>query len=231
MNFDRRRCTAPNDPASVPAMSHPSFDRASDRSAPNESALARFEKSLFIGYEQWHDGVGYDIAALRELTADERRRIEARLTPPDGWRDVEALAVIAKLGSDAARTELRRVATAGSSETRLAVLRYAPELVDEAARTKALVEALDSATAFDSFTTTLEQVAAYHPKPVIDALWRGLETRQGDVAMHYAGMLAFLAGKADSAFDWSLRPLLMEFKTEDSVARRTAIQKLRTRLG
>lgn len=212
-------------------MSHPSFDRHGDRAVPNESALARFERSLFIDYEQWHDGVGYDVATLRELTADDRRRIEARLTPPDGWRDVEALAVIAKLGSDSARTELRRVATAGSSETRLAVLRYAPELVDDAARTTTLVGALDSATAFDSFTTTLEQVAAFHPQPVIDALWRGLETRQGDVAMHYAGMIAFLAGKADSSFDWSLRPLLQEFRTEDMTARRAAIQKLRKRVG
>ena len=66
---------------------------------------------------------------------------------------------------------------------------------------------------------------------MVDALWRGLETRQGDVAMHYAGMLAFLHGKADSSFDWALRPLLMEFKTEDSVARRAAIQKLRTRVA
>ena len=203
----------------------------SDRSTLGETAIARFERSLFIDYEQWHDGVGYDVALLRELTDQERRGIEARLTPPDGWRDVEALAVLASLGSDSARAELRRVATEGSAETRLAVLRYAPALVDDAARTKALVEALDSATAFDSFTTTLEQVAAFHPPPVVDALWRGLETRQGDVAMHYAGMLAFLGGKAESSFDWALRPLLMEFKTEDSVARRAAIQKLRTRLG
>jgi hypothetical protein len=218
-------------PREPTTMSHPSFDRQSDRATPGESAAARFERSLFIGYEQWHDGVGYDIAALREMTADQRRGIEARFTPPDGWRDVEALAVIATLGSESARAELRRVATAGSAETRLAVLRYAPELVDDAARTKALVEALDSATAFDSYTTTLEQVAAFHPPPVIDALWRGLETRQGDVAMHYAGMLAFLGGKAESSFDWALRPLLMEFKTEDAVARRAAIQKLRSRIG
>jgi len=212
-------------------VSEPSFDRRSDRSSPDESAVVRFERSLLIGYEQWHDGVGYDVEALREMSGDERRGIETRLTPPDGWRDVEALAVIAKLGSDSARAELRRVATAGSSETRLAVLRYAPELVDDTARATALVAALDSATQFDSFTTTLEQVAAFHPQPVIDALWRGLETRQGDVAMHYAGMIAFLAGKADSSFDWLLRPLLTEFKTEDAVARRAAIQKLRTRVG
>lgn len=213
-------------------MSHPSFDReSSDRFAPNESALARFERSLFIDYEKWHDGVAYDVAALRELTAEQRRSIEARLTPPDGWRDVEALAVIATLGSESARAELRRVAAAGSSETRLAVLRFAPDLVDDTARTKALVEALDSATAFDSFTTTLEQVAAFHPQPVVEALWRGLETRQGDVAMHYAGMLAFLHGKTESSFDWSLRPLLLEFKTEDATARRAAVRKLKTLVG
>ena len=87
---------------------------------------------------------------------------------------------------------------------------------------------LDSATAFDSFTTTLEQVEAFHPKPVIDALWRGLETRQGEVAMHYAGMLAFLHGKTEERFDWSLRPLFQEFKTEDSAARSAAVRKLRT---
>lgn len=209
-------------------MSHPSFDRESGRVAPNESVLARFEHSLFIGYEQWHDGVGYDVEALRELTDQQRRGIEARLTPPDGWRDVQALAVIASLGSDSARAELRRVATAGSSETRLAVLRYAPDLVDDAARTTALVEALDGATAFDSFTTTLEQVETFHPQPVIDALWRGLETRQGDVAMHYAGMLAFLHGKTDTSFDWAQRPLFLEFKTEDAAARSAAVRKLRT---
>ena len=209
-------------------MSNPLSEHERDRSALDESAIARFERSLFIGYEQWHDGVGYDVQALRELTSEQRRGIEARLVPPDGWRDVEALAVLASLGSDSARTELRRVAGAGSSEVRLAVLRYAPKLVDDAARTTALVEALDSATAFDSFTTTLEQVAAFHPRPVIDALWRGLETRQGDVAMHYAAMLAFLHGKADSSFDWTLRPLFLEFKTEDSTARSAAVRKLRT---
>jgi hypothetical protein len=209
-------------------MPPPTSDRQTDRLAASESALARFERSLFIDYEQWHDGVGYDVEALRELTDQQRRGIEARLAPPDGWRDVQALAVIAALGSDFARTELRRVATAGSSETRIAVLRYAPELVDESARTTALVEALDGATPFDSFTTTLEQVAAFHPQPVIDALWRGLETRQGDVAMHYAGMLAFLHGKTDSSFDWAQRPLFLEFKTEDATARRAAVRKLQT---
>src|SRR5215204_3863724 len=84
-----------------------------DRSTLDETAIARFERSLLIDYEQWHDGVGYDVAVLRELSDQQRRGIEARLTPPDGWRDIEALAVLASLGSDSARAELRRVATSG----------------------------------------------------------------------------------------------------------------------
>jgi hypothetical protein len=216
------------EPATV---SEPSFDRRSDRSSPDESALVRFERSLLIGYEQWHDGVGYDVEALRELTDEQRRGIETRLVPPDGWRDVEALAVIASLGSDSARTELRRAATSGSSEVRLAVLTHAPELVPDDVRIASIVQALESATPFDSFTTTLDQVEAFHPQPVIDALWQGLESRAGDVAVHYAAMLAFIYGKADSSFDWSMRPLFLEFNTADPAQRRAAIAKLRTRVG
>jgi hypothetical protein len=212
-------------------VSEPSFDRRSDRSSPDESALVRFERSLLIGYEQWHDGVGYDVEALRELTAEERRAIEVRLVPPDGWRDVEALAVIASLGSDSARTELRRAATSGSSEVRLAVLTHAPELVPDDTRITSIVQALESATPFDSFTETLEQVETFHPQPVIDALWHGLESRAGDVAVHYAAMLAFIYGKADSSFDWSMRPLFLKFNTADVAQRRAAVNELRARVG
>jgi hypothetical protein len=212
-------------------VSNPSFDRRSDRSLPDDTALVRFERSLLIGYEQWHDGVGYDVEALRELSVEQRRSIEARLVPPDGWRDVEALAVIASLGSDSARAELRKAATSGSSEVQLAVLQHAPELVPNDARVASIVQALDVATPFDSFTTTLDQVEAFHPQPVIDALWRGLESRAGDVAVHYAAMLAFLYGKADEAFDWRLRPLFLEFNTADVAQRRAAIAKLRALVG
>ena len=216
------------EPPSVPEPTPSHRDSAS--AARPESPLERFERSLFIGYEQWHDGTAYDIDALRELTADQRRGVEARLVPPSGWRDIQALAVLASLGSASATTELRKGATTGSSEIRLAVIRYAPKLVDDAARTAALVEALDNATAFDDFTTTLQQVEAFHPKAVIEALWRGIESRQGDVAVHYAGMLAFLYGKADSSFDWHLRPLFLKFNTTDDVQRRAAVSELRKRV-
>jgi hypothetical protein len=44
-------------------------------------------------------------------------------------------------------------------------------------------------------------------------------------------MLAFIYGKADSAFDWSMRPLFLKFNTVSSAERQAAIAELRTRLG
>jgi hypothetical protein len=194
-------------------------------------ALDRFRNSLFIDYEKWHDGVGYDLDALRELTAAERMTAEQRLDATHDWRDVEALAILAALGSTSAEQSLRNALRSGSQEIRLAVLQHAPQLADDDTRSAALVHALETATVFDGFTTTLDQVEKFHPPPIVDALWRGLTSRQGDVAVHYAGMLAFIYGKADSAFDWSMRPLFLKFNTASSAERRAAIAELRTRIG
>src|SRR5690606_35695551 len=80
--------------------------------APAEGALERFRRSMAVDYEKWHDGVGYDLAALRAATARERQEIEALLLARGvrDWRDVEALAA---LDSDAARHALRAAFAAG----------------------------------------------------------------------------------------------------------------------
>ena len=195
------------------------------------SALDRFQSSLFIDYEKWHDGVGYDVDALREMTPAERGAAERRLDATHDWRDVEALAVLAQLGSTSAEQSLRSALRTGSHEIRLAVLQHAPQLADDEARTAVLVHALETATPFDGFTATLEQVEKFHPPAIVEALWRGLMDRQGDVAAHYAAMLAFIYGKADSTFDWSMRPLFLKFNTEKTAERNAAIAELRTRIG
>jgi hypothetical protein len=194
-------------------------------------ALDRFVRSLFIDYEKWHDGVGFDLDALREVTPEERKVAEARLDATHDWRDVEALAVLAELGSPSAERALRDALKSGSHEIRLAIMKHAPHLVDDAARTEMLLNALDVATPFDAFTDTLDQVEKFHPPPIVDALWRGLTTRQGDVAVHYAAMLAFVYGKADSTFDWSMRPLFLKFNTKSATERQAAIAELRSRVG
>jgi hypothetical protein len=78
------------------------------------------------------------------------------------------------------------------------------------------------------WVATLAEVESSHPASIVDALWRGLTTRPGDVAVHYAAMLAFLHGKAESTFDWSLRPLFLAFNTPSETERQAALAELRT---
>jgi hypothetical protein len=64
---------------------------------------------------------------------------------------------------------------------------------------------------YGGLTEALDQVADFHPQPVMDALFRNVLTRDGEVAVHLAAMLMFLHGKAESMFDWKHRPLFLKF--------------------
>ena len=188
--------------------------------------MQRFLSSMVMDYEKWHDGIGYDVDALAECPPGERTIAESRLLPPQGWRDVEALASLRALGSESAEFALRAALHSTVNEVRLAVMRHAPDLVDDDARTVALVRAIESAGSFDGLDATLSQVESFHPSAVVDALFRGLFTRDGTTATNYAAMLAFVHGKAEEPFDWALRPLFLKFNTEDQAERETAYQEL-----
>ncbi|HLU40367.1 MAG TPA: hypothetical protein VK081_13360 [Planctomycetota bacterium] len=198
--------------------------------APAEGALERFRRSMAIDYEKWHDGVGYDLAALRAATARERQEIEALLLARGvrDWRDVEALAA---LDSDAARHALRAAFAAGDPAVRLAVQRHAPHLVHEDERTAALVEALRTAELYGGLGEALDEAETFHPQPVIDALFAGVLERDGEVAVLFAALLTFLHGKADSAFDMEQRPYFLRFHTEDRAERVAMVRDLCARLG
>ncbi len=71
--------------------------KTSSAQLPSDSNLKRFEKSMNINYEKWHDGLGYDLDAIKSASATERKTIEQILIQhnPRDWRDIEALAQIA----------------------------------------------------------------------------------------------------------------------------------------
>ena len=192
------------------------------------SPVARFDRSRVMDYEKWHDGIGYDLNALREMTDAERTVAERALIPPSGWRDVEALAAI---DSEQARDALRRAATRGSNEVRLAVSQYAAALLDEDGRTSSLVRALTTGQLLDGLSAALDQAEAFHPPAVLNALWRGLLERPGDVAYTFAATLSVIYGKSDSSADWSLRPLFLRFNTADRTGRLVALHELAQLLG
>lgn len=183
----------------------------------------RFRKAMQIDYEKWHDGIGYDLDVLAEANDDEKRTILSYLIPPSGWRDIEALAAI---DSDVARKALHKALTSDNAEVRAAVTRYAPSIASEDERTEVLLRALKHGKFYDDLTSALDQVEDFHPPAIVDALFRGLFVRPGEIATNFAAMLAFVHGKAESAFDWGLRPLFLKFNSDDGAERERAFEEL-----
>jgi hypothetical protein len=204
--------------------------RPSAAAASSDSSLDRFEQSLQINYEKWHDGIGYDLDAIREASPEEQASIEDLLLQRGvcDWRDVEALAV---LNSPRAREALRSAMTSQDHQVALAVARYAPELLDEAERAALIVRALEQASVYGGLSQALNQAEEFHPAPVIEALLQGAAKRDGEVAVHFVAMLMVLHGQAETAFDWDQRPFFLSFNTQDPTVREAAFRELCRKIG
>src|SRR5262249_23629915 len=164
------------------------------------SAAGRFERSLELDYDRWHDGDGYDLNAIAEATPVDRAAIEAILLQRriTDWRDVEALAA---LGTPAAINALKAAWEHAPARIRLAIARHSPELIPVAERTSSLVGILETASLDNGLSQAIDQAEDFHPQPVMETLFRGTLRRNGAAAMHFAALLMFLHGKAESAFD------------------------------
>jgi hypothetical protein len=194
------------------------------RSDPN-TALGQFERSMVMDYQKWHDGDGYDMAALKAATAEERAAIETMLLNrgAQDWRDVEALAA---LGTPQADKVLKRAIEDPNPEIRMAVVRYAPKLVPDERRVASLVRALQTATLFAGLSQALDEAAEFYPEPVVDALFQGALKRDGETAVQFAAMLMFVHGKANEPFDWDQRPFFLRFNTDNRDERIAVFREL-----
>jgi len=195
-----------------------------------DTPLNRFQRSMNIDYEKWHDGIGYDLKALQECSSNERKQIEDLLIKrnPLDWRDFEALAT---LGTPSALNKLRRAKIDSSTEIRIALIRFAPRLVNEDERISLITTALQSATLFGGLSETIDQIEEFHPPQVMDELFKGVLAREGEVAMHYAAMILFIHQKSNEPFDWDMRPFFLKFNTEDRKAREKAFLELCEKVG
>ncbi len=192
--------------------------------------VQRFADSMHIDYEKWHDGIGYNVTLINEANAADKAAIESLLLSrgAQGWREVEALAT---LDTPHARTALLSAASSADTEIRMAVSRFAPQLIPTDKKVASLVAALETGEFYGGLTQAMQQVEHLHPPEVIDALFRGILQRSGDVACHFAAMLLFLHGKADEPFDWNHRPFFLRFNTENRAERQAAFQELVKRTG
>jgi hypothetical protein len=194
------------------------------------TALERFERSMVMDYEKWHDGIGYDLDALRAATPEERQTIETMLLHrgTKDWRDVEALAA---LDTPRAGQALKSAAEHPDPQIRLAVARNAPKLVADTGRAASLVKAIQTANLYAGLSQALDEAAQFHPKEVVDALFHGALHRDGETAVQFAALLMFVHDKADSPFDWDQRPFFLRFNTQNQKDRETAFVELCQKIG
>jgi hypothetical protein len=211
------------------AQNHPVYHPKIIRSDPN-TPLGRFERSMVVDYEKWHDGVGYDMDALNASTGKERSEIEWMILDRGAkdWRDVEALAA---LGTPAAVQILKEAMRSADPEIRMAVTRYASRIVPDAARVRSLVRALQTATLYAGLSQALDEAEQFHPKEVVEELLRGVLQRDGETAVLFAAMLMYIHGKAACAFDFDHRPFFLRFNTVVQTDREAAFHELCGQIG
>ena len=193
----------------------------------DSESFRQFQKSRNISYDQWHDGVGYDLDAFAGMSSEEKERVVLEIQSSGNldWRDMEVLALH---GGRASFDKLRDVLASGTIDERASALRsllemgkMAPSVCDIQ-----LSHVLDDINGIDGMTAALD-LAREHAGPMSNAaLLRGARDRPG-VAVNFAGMICYLAGASDDEFDWSLRTLFLQLgEGETDSGRTTAFVEL-----
>lgn len=196
---------------------------------PPSPALERFLKSMKIGFIEWHDGIGYDLEALKELGPHELKQVEALLISQKDadWRDVDALAAL-KTGP--AITALKECLQSPNIDVRLFAVRHLKEMnvVD---RIEEIVVATLPDTKIGAGLTYALALAQQYPSERIrqKVLWCCLNGND-DIRVHCAAMALFLYGKTSSNFDMSYQ-IIFEFRTSDRSQRLAPFEKLCELIG
>ena len=182
--------------------------------------------------EKWREGIGFDLAALRNVTDSERaslvKMLEKRLETHGDWREVEALA---EIGTTEAKEAIRRAIDHGSPETRL----YAADQLAKMDETQhlegAIVEALRKTSLFGGLSQALD-LAEENPSPLIQETLLDLALNgDEEQRIHCAALALYLGGKAEEAFDWNHRPFFLRFGDNDRNIQIEAYKELCSRLG
>ena len=198
---------------------------------PTKSDLVkRFLQSMVITYEMWHDGNGYNVDLLKQMTPEQRESVEKTLVAhqPRDWRDIEALAMI---DSAMSRSVIESALKSTDTSVRREAMKYAGEKADPADRERLIIHTIRTKGVFDGLSQTLDEIEEFHTPAIVDTLFRGALDGDGEAAVHFAAMLFYLHGKSKEAFDWDHRPFFLRFNTSDRNERRTAFQELCDTVG
>jgi hypothetical protein len=202
------------------------------KSSAFSPAYIAFVGSMNMTVEKWREGIGFDLAALKEVTDSERdslvRTLAERLEEDGDWREIEALGAI---GTPEATDVIRHAVEHGSPEIRLRAAEQLTKMNEPADLESAIIEALRKTSLFGGLSEALD-MAEEHPSPriqetLLDLALNGDEEQR----IHCAALALYLGGKADEAFDWNHRPFFLRFADNDRRVQIEAYKELCVRLG
>jgi hypothetical protein len=174
-------------------------------------AYQRFKSSMVMDFDKWHDGIGYDLAALRELEGEELAEVRKLLIGRKGedWRDVEALEA---LGGGESVSALKENLRSRDLHIKLKAAQSLHAMGELDNIDNVIADVLPKAGDGPDFTLAL-LLAQQHPTDrVKKALLHSARKSPEHVnRVHSAGLLFYLAGIGKEAFDWDHRPFFLRF--------------------
>lgn len=197
-------------------------------------AFERFKRSMVIDYDAWREGTPYDVAALADVSNEERDLLTDELCEKSSldWRDVEALRALATPKA------MNRVGVAADKQTDGGgieafmddvVQGWTPEIearfIEKLERVQSMTGALDR----------LYEIAEAHPTPaVMEQLLRNARIHSDPTVRYSMGaFLLELTGHTDTryTFDADIRPHLLDLNSADYATYKAAVAWLSERVA
>lgn len=200
----------------------------------SSAAYARFKQSMQIDYSAWREGTPYDIAALAEITEEERDALTEELCAKRtlDWRDVEALRALATPKA------LARIGEAAAAQTDGAGIEAFLDEVEQGWSPEIearFIEKLELAQSMTGAMDRLFSIAEEHPTPAVMAQLLRNARIHSDPTVRYM-MGAFLlefTGHADTryTFDPAIRSHLLDLNSADYKTYKAAVAWLEEKVA
>ena len=184
-----------------------------------------------IGYEEWHDGIGYDLDALKSLGPEEKQQAENLLVPRcSDFRGVEALDT---LGTDRALDRIEELLSSRDFELRLNATRVLAKRrrISSEKVENILLDTLPKVTIGKGLTQAMSLAEAYPSEAVRRRLLYCALKGNDDLRIHAAALAHFLHGGSTMAFDWAHRPLYLRLGSRDRMERQAGYEELCRSVG
>lgn len=206
------------------------FRRSSFLPDPSKKpAMQRFMDSMKIGYYEWHDGIGYDLDALKEMSQDELEQVEELMISQRerDWREVETLAA---LNTPFTIQALKDDLESTNFDVRLFAVKYLKEMNIADHIEEILVKTLPLTKIGDGMSYALSLAKTYPTERIRQTVLRCALTGNEDIRVHCASMALFLYGKISKEFD-SDHKIIFEFHEPDQAKRMVSFTELCRQVG